>query len=113
MVISAAINTAAVAMLSAVILKQLLPFLADMSNPILALILLVITWLITIVGHYSALDKLTKAIVISLTVATILAVLMALGNTPAVAPDFFCPISLDNGFITIFDCINGLDACSY
>lgn len=91
MVISAAINTAAVAMLSAVILKQLLPFLADMSNPILALILLVITWLITIVGHYSALDKLTKAIVISLTVATILAVLMALGNTPAVAPDFSAP----------------------
>lgn len=81
------INTAAVAMLCAVILGFLLPFL-DLSVQWLAGITLLVTWLFLMVGHYKVLDKLTKWIVVSLTVTTIVALIVAMGKPSVVVPDF-------------------------
>lgn len=84
---SAVINTSALGMLSAVILKTWIPAIS-LSVPVLAAVLLLISWLITIVGHYQALDKVTKLIVISLTICTIIAVAVAASKGAQVQPDF-------------------------
>ena len=82
------INTGAVAMLCAVILGAMLPEAWTLSIPVLSVITIIISWLFLVAGHYKLLDGLTKWIVISLTVTTLLAVVIAMGKPSVVAPDF-------------------------
>lgn len=67
------INTAAVALLSAVILSFVLP----LPVPTLSLTVLVISLGILLLGQYRLLDGLSKLVMICLTVATVLAVAIA------------------------------------
>lgn len=82
------INTGAVAMLSAVILGTMLPASWALSIPVLSVITVIICWFFLIAGHYKLLDGLTKWIVISLTVTTLIAVMVAMGKPSNIAPDF-------------------------
>ncbi|MDA3977572.1 NRAMP family divalent metal transporter [Gallibacterium sp. AGMB14963] len=67
------INTAAVALLSAVILSFVLP----LPVPTLSLTVLVISLGILLLGQYRLLDGLSKLVMICLTIATVLAVAIA------------------------------------
>lgn len=96
--ISAMINTGALAMLSAVILKTMVSFDflndivgAKMVVPVVAGFLLVISWLFTVLGRFKFLDGITKLIVIGLTICTIVAVAVAAGSPAQVQPDFVSP----------------------
>lgn len=89
-VFSAGVNISALGMLSSVILKTLVPSIS-LSLPVLTGILLAVSWLVVIVGHYKTLDRITKIIVISLTVCTVAAVAIAAGNGSQVQPDFVAP----------------------
>ncbi|WP_246225697.1 Nramp family divalent metal transporter [Vibrio agarilyticus] len=86
---SAVVNTAALLMFSASLLGYFLPFtLAPLT---LAFIVMAICLAILLAGHYKALDKLSKGIMIVLTLATVLAVVMAMGNPAQPTADFVAP----------------------
>ncbi|WP_296404873.1 divalent metal cation transporter [Psychrobacter sp.] len=86
------ISTGAVALLAAVILGFMLPESWGLSNSTLAVIVMGISWFFLIVGHYKMLDKLTKWIMVALTVTTLAAVIIAAGKPTAIAPNFV-PVS--------------------
>lgn len=86
--IAGIINTGAVAMLCAVILGTMLPASLALSIPALSVLTIIICWLFLIAGRYKLLDGVTKWIVISLTITTVLAVIIAMGKPSVVAPDF-------------------------
>lgn len=88
--VSGVISTAAVAVLSATILRVMLPFEVGVVG--LSACVIAVSWLLLVVGHYRLLDGLTKAIVVLLTLATVVAVLMAMGSDRAMASDFV-PVS--------------------
>ncbi|MFC0309299.1 NRAMP family divalent metal transporter [Gallibacterium trehalosifermentans] len=67
------INTAAVALLSAVILSFVIP----LPVPMLSLTVLIVSLAILLLGQYRLLDGLSKIVMICLTVATVLAVIIA------------------------------------
>ena len=85
--IAGMINVAAVAMLCAVILGFLLPSLT-LSVQVLAGLTLLVSWAFLMVGHYQVLDKLTKWIVVLLTLTTLIALVVAMGKPSVAAPDF-------------------------
>ena len=82
------ISTGAVALLAAVILGFMLPESWGLSTTTLSLIVMGVTWVFLIIGHYKMLDKLTKWIMVALTLATLAAVIIAAGKPTAIAPDF-------------------------
>lgn len=82
------ISTGAVALLAAVILGFMLPESWGLSTTTLSLIVMGVTWIFLILGHYKMLDKLTKWIMVALTLATLAAVIIAAGKPTAIAPDF-------------------------
>ncbi|MDO4251465.1 MAG: divalent metal cation transporter, partial [Moraxella sp.] len=86
--IAGIINTGAVAMLCAVILGTMLPASWALPIPALSVITIIICWLFLIAGRYKLLDSITKWIVISLTITTLLAVVIAMGKPSVVVPDF-------------------------
>lgn len=89
-VISAVVNTAALLMFSASLLKYFIPF--DLSMPVLCVIVLLTCLSILFVGHYKALDVLSKGIMAVLTIATLAAVFIAIGKpAPVQAADFVAP----------------------
>ena len=77
--IAAVASTAGVCMLTAAMLTQFVPLSIDL----LALLVLVSSLLLLILGHYSLLDKLTKIIMLALTLTTLIAVIMAWNIAPA------------------------------
>ncbi|MDO5059931.1 MAG: divalent metal cation transporter [Neisseria sp.] len=83
---SATISTGAVALLSAVILKNVLP--VDISVPVLTVGLMIATLVIVLGGHFKLLDKVTKWIMISLTLSTVIAVAIAAGKGSHMQPEF-------------------------
>lgn len=89
--ISSAISTGAVAMLCAVILGMLLPASWGLSVPMLSVIVLGVSWLFVVVGHFKMLDGITKLIMMSLTVTTIAAVAIAAGKPSVMQADFIAP----------------------
>ena len=89
-VLSATISTGAVALISAVIVKMALPSLALSVNA-LSIIVLAATLAILLFGHYRALDRITKLIMFSLTLATVAAVVIAGGRGAQMLPDFVEP----------------------
>ncbi|GAB7220311.1 NRAMP family divalent metal transporter [Vibrio comitans] len=88
-VISAVVNTAALLMFSASLLAYFIP--VDLSMPTLCMIVLATCLTILFVGHYKALDTLSKAIMAVLTVTTLIAVAIAFGNPVEPQPDFISP----------------------
>lgn len=89
-VLSAMISTGAVALISAVILKMALPSLALSVNA-LSVIVLAATLALLLFGHYRALDRVTKVIMLSLTLATVAAVAIAAARGAQTLPDFIEP----------------------
>ncbi|NAW58618.1 MULTISPECIES: NRAMP family divalent metal transporter [unclassified Vibrio] len=88
-VISAIINTAALTLFSASLLGYFMPLELPMTT--LAIIVLVTCLVILFAGHYKALDTLSKAIMLVLTLATLLAVAVAAGNPVTTPPTFEAP----------------------
>ncbi|MGG5571741.1 Nramp family divalent metal transporter [Vibrio diazotrophicus] len=82
-VFSAVVNTAALLMFSASLLGYFVPF--DLSLPVLCGIVLVTCLVILFAGHYKALDTLSKVIMAVLTIATLLAVVIAAANAAPVS----------------------------
>ncbi|SMB90626.1 Mn2+ and Fe2+ transporters of the NRAMP family [Pasteurella testudinis DSM 23072] len=82
-IFASVINTAAVGLLCAVILSFILPFSVPM--PILSTIVLGISLTLLLLGKYRVLDSVSKLIMISLTLATVAAVVIAMSRG-AVAP---------------------------
>ncbi len=85
-VISSVVNAAALLMFAASLLGYFVPFTT--SIPVLSGIVLAAILFILIAGHYSALDKVSKVIMVTLVIATLGATFMAWQNG-AVAPDDF------------------------
>ncbi|WP_373752695.1 Nramp family divalent metal transporter [Neisseria weixii] len=88
--VSATISTGAVAVVTAAIIKMALPNLGLETGVIAALIMLSCL-LILVSGQYRALDRVSKAIVASLAVATVIAAGIAMSRGMQMQPDFIEP----------------------
>ncbi|WP_330148980.1 Nramp family divalent metal transporter [Shewanella xiamenensis] len=86
-VIASIASTAGVCMLTAAMLTQFIPLPID----ILALLVLISSLLLLILGHYSLLDKLTKIIMFALTLTTLIAVALAFDHMKALESQFVLP----------------------
>lgn len=82
------INTAGVGIVSAAILSFMLPKSWGLTIPQLSIIVIASTWVFLLLGKYRVLDKVSKAIMIALTISTVTAVIIAAFKTKVVAPDF-------------------------
>jgi Mn2+/Fe2+ NRAMP family transporter len=87
--VAAAVNTAGVLLLTASLLQYFIPW--NLSLTILCLLLLSISLLILLAGHYRLLDNLSKIIMLVLTITTVVAFLMAWRNGAAAPPDYVSP----------------------
>ncbi|MGR5222043.1 NRAMP family divalent metal transporter [Vibrio parahaemolyticus] len=88
-VISAIVNTAALLLFSASLLGYFLPF--ELSSLVLCGVVLVTCVAILFAGHYKALDGLSKAIMATLTIATVTAVIIAASNGSVAPADYQAP----------------------
>lgn len=88
-VISAVVNTAALLLFSASLLGYFLPF--ELPSLALCGVVLVTCVAILFAGHYRALDGLSKAIMATLTVATVTAVIIAASNGSVAPADYQSP----------------------
>ncbi|MGB5953405.1 MAG: divalent metal cation transporter [Ornithinimicrobium sp.] len=75
--VSSVISTAGVGLLGAVILGFMLPDSFAPGIPALATAMMASAWVLLIAGHYRALDAVTKVIIVTLTLATVVATFMA------------------------------------
>ncbi|WP_065188211.1 Nramp family divalent metal transporter [Shewanella woodyi] len=82
--LAAIASTAGVTMLTAAMLTLFIPLSIDL----LAFIVLIASLTILILGHYTLLDKVTKIIMLALTVSTLAAVALAFNIPPVINPDF-------------------------
>lgn len=89
--VSSVISTAGVGLLCAVILGFMLPDSWGVGAPVLATLMMASAWVLLIAGHYRALDKVTKVIIIVLTISTIFATFMAASQGAARTADFVDP----------------------
>ena len=90
-IFSAVINVAAIGILTAAILANILPASLGLSINALTTIVLIGSLAMLVFGGYKLLDSSSKFIVISLTVATIVAVVIALFKKHTMAPNFVEP----------------------
>lgn len=91
-VFATAINTAGVGILTAAILRFMFPQQIDLTIPQLSTIIIAITWGILLLGKYRFLDKLSKVVMIALTLSTVAAVIIAaLKGNAAMTADFIEP----------------------
>lgn len=91
-IFSTIINIAAVSLVSAAILSFVLPFKVSVS--ILSLVVIFVSCIIILMGRYRLLDRVSKLIMIALTIATLWAVIVAFHRTGinGVAPlDYIAP----------------------
>lgn len=87
-VFSALVNTAAVGILCAAIVASAFPNALGLSITQWSLILIVIIWAMLLFGGYKFLDGLAKWIMSALTLATVLAVIVAIIEHPEYGSDF-------------------------
>lgn len=87
---AATINAGAVAVVTAVIVKVALPDL-PFSNNVIAVGVMALTLLILLAGQYKALDRVSKIIVVSLSIGTIIAAVIAMSRGMQMQPDFIEP----------------------
>ena len=90
-VFSALINTAAVGILCAAILYNVSPNGFGLSLSQLTTIIIVIIWAMLLIGGYKFLDKLAKWVMTSLTLATVVAVIIAMFRHREYVPNFVEP----------------------
>ncbi len=87
--ISSVVNTAALLLFSASLLNYFIPVELGMTT--LCLIVLATCLVILFAGHYRALDTLSKLIMATLTIATLAAVVVAIGSPVEAVPNFEPP----------------------
>ena len=87
-VFSALVNTAAVGILCAAIVASAFPNALGLSITQWSLILIVLIWAMLLIGGYKFLDGLAKWIMSALTLATVLAVIVAIIEHPEYGADF-------------------------
>ncbi len=87
--IAAVVNTAAVLLLTASLLRFFTP--NDWPLPWLCAGLLLLCCLMLLAGQYRVLDRLSKIIMLALTVTTVTALVIAIGNGPVAAADYQGP----------------------
>ncbi len=90
-VFSAIVNTAGVGILCAAILYNVSPNGFGLNISQLTTIIIVIIWAMLLIGGYRFLDTLAKWVMTSLTIATVVAVVIALFKHREYAPDFVAP----------------------
>ncbi|MDP1931044.1 MAG: divalent metal cation transporter [Gammaproteobacteria bacterium] len=88
-VVAAVVNTAGVLILTASLLQYFIPW--SLSLTTLCWLLLAICLTILLAGHYKLLDRLSKVIMLVLTLTTIIAVVIAWQNGPTAPADFVSP----------------------
>lgn len=86
---SAVVNTAALTLFSASLLGYFLPVQLDMT--VLCGIVLALSLLIVLAGHFAMLNKVSKVIVSTLAVATVLATCIAWQQGPVAPAEFVSP----------------------
>lgn len=87
--IAAVVNTAGVLLLTASLLQYFIP--GALSLTLLCLLLLAVCMLILLAGHYRVLDGLSRALMLVLTVCTLVAVAVAWQNGPMAPADYVSP----------------------
>ncbi|WP_315459844.1 NRAMP family divalent metal transporter [uncultured Streptococcus sp.] len=90
-IFSAIVNTAGVGILCAAILYNIFPNGFGLSISQLTTIIIVIIWAMLLIGGYRFLDSLAKWVMTALTIATVVAVVIALFKHREYAPDFEAP----------------------
>ncbi|MCY7172095.1 Mn2+ and Fe2+ transporters of the NRAMP family [Streptococcus gallolyticus] len=90
-IFSAIVNTAGVGILCAAILYNIFPNGFGLSISQLTTIIIVIIWAMLLIGGYKFLDSLAKWVMTALTIATVVAVVIALLKHREYAPDFEAP----------------------
>ena len=90
-VFSAIVNTAGVGILCAAILYNVAPNGFGITISQLTTIIIVIIWAMLLIGGYKFLDTLAKWVMTSLTIATVVAIVIALFKHREYAPDFVAP----------------------
>lgn len=90
-IFSAVVNTAAVGILAAAILYNIFPNGFGLSISQLTTALIIVTLAMLLIGGYRFLDGLSKWVMTALTLATTLAVVIALFKYREYAPDFTAP----------------------
>lgn len=90
-IFSAVVNTAAVGILAAAILYNIFPNGFGLSISQLTTALIIVTLAMLLIGGYRFLDGLSKWVMTALTLATTLAVIIALFKHREYAPDFTAP----------------------
>lgn len=88
-VIAAVVNTAGVLLLTASLLHYALP--VAVSVTLLCWLILALCLFILLLGHYQALDKVSKLIMVLLTITTVIAAVIAWQNGAQAATDFVAP----------------------
>lgn len=101
------INAGAVGLVSAIILKFMLPESMAVKPQILAAIVMGISWLLLVIGRYQLLDRLSKVIVIVLAATTVMAVAIAIGKPSVVQPDFTPPSAWTLGAVPFIVALMG------
>ncbi len=84
---SSVISTGAVCLLAGVILMNMFPS-ASLNPTSATIIVMGICWALLLIGRFKLLDNITKAIMFTLTITTIIAVFIAFGQPSVVQPDF-------------------------
>lgn len=90
-VFSAIVNTAGVGILCAAILYNVFPNGFGLSISQLTTVIIVIIWAMLLIGGYRFLDSLAKWVMTALTIATVLAVVVALFKHREYTPNFEAP----------------------
>lgn len=90
-IFSAIVNTAGVGILCAAILYNIFPNGFGLSISQLTTIIIVIIWAMLLIGGYKFLDSLAKWVMTALTIATVVAVVIALFKHREYTPDFEAP----------------------
>lgn len=90
-IFSAIVNTAGVGILCAAILYNIFPNGFGLSISQLTTIIIVIIWAMLLIGGYKFLDSLAKWVMTALTIATVVAVVIALFKHREYALDFEAP----------------------
>lgn len=85
-VVAAVVNTAGVLILTAALLQHALPW--SLSITVLCWVILAVCLLVLLLGHYQALDKVAKIIMLLLTVTTVAAAIIAAQRGAMVPADF-------------------------
>lgn len=88
-IIAAIVNTAGVLLLTASLLHYALPI--NVSVTLLCWLILAVCLVILLLGHFKALDNVAKAIMGLLTLATVIALIIAFSNGPMAPVDYIGP----------------------